>query len=59
MAMFTRIARPLALVTTVAAVVAIMGAAAPARAEDSAESIYSRALGRERELRDDISGATL
>jgi N-acetylmuramoyl-L-alanine amidase len=57
--MFMRIARSLALVATVAAVVATMGAAAPAAAADSAESIYSRALGRERELRDDISGATL
>jgi N-acetylmuramoyl-L-alanine amidase len=59
MAMFTRIARPLAVIATVAAVAAMMGTAAPAAAEDSAESIYSRALGRERELRDDISGATL
>jgi N-acetylmuramoyl-L-alanine amidase len=57
--MFTRIARSLAVIAAVAAVVASMGVAAPARAADSAESIYSRALGRERELRDDISGATL
>ena len=65
MAMFTRIARSLAVGATIAAVVAVvamLGAAAPAAAAagaDSAESIYSRALGRERELRDDISGATL
>ena len=62
MAMFTRIARSLARVATVAAVAAVAataGAAVPAAAADSAESIYSRALGRERELRDDISGATL
>ena len=62
MAMFTRIPRSLAVVATIAAVVAVApttGAAAPAAAADSAESIYSRALGRERELRDDISGATL
>jgi len=62
--MFTRIARSLAVGATIAAVVAVvamLGAAAPAAAAgaDSAESIYSRALGRERELRDDISGATL
>ncbi len=56
MAMFKRIAPALAMVATVAAVAAT---AAPAAAADSAESIYSRALGRERELRDDISGATL
>ena len=60
MAMFTRIARSLALIATVAIVVAMTGVAAPAAAAaDSAEAIYSRALGRERELRDDISGATL
>jgi N-acetylmuramoyl-L-alanine amidase len=63
MAMFTRIARSLAVGATIASVVAVLamlGAAAPAAAAaDSAESIYSRALGRERELRDDISGATL
>jgi N-acetylmuramoyl-L-alanine amidase len=62
MAMFTRIRRSLAFVATVAAVAAIAattGAAVSAAAPDSAESIYSRALGRERELRDDISGATL
>jgi N-acetylmuramoyl-L-alanine amidase len=62
MAIFKRIARSLALVATVAAVAAVAattGTAAPAAAADSAESIYSRALGRERELRDDISGATL
>jgi N-acetylmuramoyl-L-alanine amidase len=63
MAMFTRIARSLAVIATVAAVVAVVamtGAAVQAQAAaDSAESIYSRALGRERELRDDISGATL
>ena len=29
------------------------------RRPESAESIYERALGRERELRDDASGATL
>jgi N-acetylmuramoyl-L-alanine amidase len=56
MAMFTRIARLVAVIATLAATA---GAAAPARAADSAESIYSRALGRERELRGDISGATL
>ena len=56
MAMFTRIARSLALIATVAISV---GVAAPAAAAaDSAEAIYSRALGRERELRDDISGGT-
>jgi N-acetylmuramoyl-L-alanine amidase len=54
--MFMRIAGPLALV---AAVAVMPGAVRPAAAADSAESIYSRALGRERELRDDISGATL
>jgi N-acetylmuramoyl-L-alanine amidase len=66
MAMFTRIGRSAAVVAKVAVVVAVvavvvmMGAAAPvAAAADSAESIYSRALGRERELKDDISGATL
>ena len=62
MAMFTRIARSLAVaaIAAVVAVLAMLGAAAPAAAAaDSAESIYSRALGRERELRDDISGATL
>jgi len=64
--MFTRIGRSAAVVAKVAVVVAVvavvvmMGAAAPvAAAADSAESIYSRALGRERELKDDISGATL
>jgi len=61
--MFTRIGRSAAVVGKVAVVVAVvvmMGAAAPvAAAADSAESIYSRALGRERELKDDISGATL
>jgi N-acetylmuramoyl-L-alanine amidase len=60
--MFTRIARSLVLVATVAAVAAVAattGTAAPAAAADSAEWIYSHALGRERELRDDISGATL
>jgi N-acetylmuramoyl-L-alanine amidase len=59
MAMFERIRRSLAFAVTVAAVAATIGDAAPAAAADSAESIYSRALGRERELRDDISGATL
>jgi N-acetylmuramoyl-L-alanine amidase len=62
MAMFTRFARSLAVaaIAAVVAVLAMLGAAAPAAAAaDSAESIYSRALGRERELRDDISGATL
>ncbi len=62
MVIFKRIARSLALVATVAAIIAVAattGTAAPAAAADSAESIYSRALGRERELRDDISGATL
>jgi N-acetylmuramoyl-L-alanine amidase len=59
MAMFKRVARSLALVATVAAIATTTGTAAPAAAADSAESIYSRALGRERELRDDISGATL
>ena len=64
--MFTRIGRSaavdgkVAVVVAVVAVVMMMGAAAPvAAAADSAESIYSRALGRERELKDDISGATL
>src|SRR5688500_4067493 len=57
MAMFTRIARSLAVI---AAVAASIGAAAPvAAAAESAESIYGRAVGRERELRDDSSGATL
>jgi N-acetylmuramoyl-L-alanine amidase len=65
MAMFMRIRRSLAVIATVAAVAAVVpvvtptAAASPAAAADSAESIYSRALGRERELRDDISGATL
>ena len=63
MAMFTRMGRSAAVVAKVAVVVAVvvmMGAAAPVvAAADSAESIYSRALGRERELKDDISGATL
>jgi N-acetylmuramoyl-L-alanine amidase len=54
--MFMRIARSLAVMATVAASI---GAAVPAAAADSAETIYGRALGRERELRDDISGATL
>ena len=38
---------------------AMMTGAAPAAAPESAESIYSRALGRERELRETPSGATL
>jgi N-acetylmuramoyl-L-alanine amidase len=38
---------------------ALMASAAPAAAPESAESIYSRALGRERELRDGASGASL
>ena len=65
MAMFMRIRRSLAVAAMVAAVAAVtpvaptIGAASPAAAADSAEWIYSRALGRERELRDDISGATL
>jgi N-acetylmuramoyl-L-alanine amidase len=60
MTMFTRIARWLAAVAMVGAVAASIGpvTAAAARPE-SAESIYGRALGRERELRDDIRGATL
>ena len=56
MALFTRIARSLAVMATIAAAI---GNPVPAAAADSAESIYGRALGRERELRDDISGATL
>jgi N-acetylmuramoyl-L-alanine amidase len=68
MGMFLRIRRSLVFGATVAAVAAApavaavattTAAASPAAAADSAESIYSRALGRERELRDDISGATL
>ena len=56
MTMFTRIARSLA----VAAVAATLGSAVAAAAvPESAESIYGRALGRERELREDASGATL
>jgi N-acetylmuramoyl-L-alanine amidase len=56
MTMFTRIARSLA----VAAVAATLGSAVPAAAApESAESIYGRALGRERELRENASGATL
>jgi N-acetylmuramoyl-L-alanine amidase len=46
----------IALATLLAALIA---GAAPAAAPDSAESIYSRALGRERELRETPSGATL
>ena len=38
---------------------ALMTGASPAAAPESAESIYSRALGRERELRETPSGATL
>jgi N-acetylmuramoyl-L-alanine amidase len=38
---------------------ALMAGAAPAAAPESAEAIYSRALGRERELRESPSGATL
>ena len=38
---------------------ALTAGAAPAAAPESAESIYSRALGRERELRETPSGATL
>ena len=38
---------------------ALMAGAAPAAAPESAETIYSRALGRERELRETPSGATL
>ncbi len=38
---------------------ALIASAAPAAAPESAESIYSRALGRERELRDTASNATL
>ena len=41
------------------ALAALMTGAAPAAAPESAESIYSRALGRERELRESPSGATL
>src|SRR5688572_29611119 len=37
----------------------LMASAAPAAVPPSAESIYSRALGRERELRETPSGATL
>ena len=60
MTMFTRIARWLAAVAMVGAVAASIGSAtAAAAAPESAESIYGRALGRERELRDDASGATL
>ncbi len=59
MTMFTRIARWLAAVAMVGAVAASIGSATAAAAEpESAESIYGRALGRERELRDD-GGATL
>jgi N-acetylmuramoyl-L-alanine amidase len=57
--MFTRIARWLAAVAMVGAAASSIGLATVAAAEpESAESIYGRALGRERELRDD-SGATL
>jgi N-acetylmuramoyl-L-alanine amidase len=38
---------------------ALIASAAPAAAPESAESIYGRALGRERELRDGASGASL
>jgi N-acetylmuramoyl-L-alanine amidase len=38
---------------------ALVASAAPAAAPESAESIYGRALGRERELRDGASGASL
>jgi N-acetylmuramoyl-L-alanine amidase len=37
----------------------IVGSATPIAAVESAESIYTRALSRERELREDASGATL
>jgi N-acetylmuramoyl-L-alanine amidase len=58
--MFTRLARWLAAVAMVGAVAASIGSATAAAARpESAESIYGRALGRERELRDDIRGATL
>ena len=56
MAIFSRIARSLAVM---AAVAATIGSPVRASAADSAEAIYGRALGRERELRDDISSATL
>ena len=57
MAMLTRLARSVAIAATIAAT---MGTATPAAAApDSAESIYGRALGRERELRDSPRGATL
>jgi N-acetylmuramoyl-L-alanine amidase len=58
--MFTRIARWLAAVAMAGAVASSVGAAAvAAAAPESAESIYGRALGRERELRDDVSSATV
>ena len=51
-----RLARLLAAPLTVAVGLAV---ASPALAADSAESIYSRALGRERELRDSTARVTL
>jgi N-acetylmuramoyl-L-alanine amidase len=47
------------VVAATALAVLIAGSAVPAAAPPSAESIYMRALGRERELRDDASSATL
>ena len=55
MSRVTHIGR-VALATTLAVLIA---SAAPAAAPPSAESIYSRALGRERELREGPSGASL
>jgi N-acetylmuramoyl-L-alanine amidase len=59
MTIFIHLARSLAVAAAFAAVVASLGAVPAAAAPESAESIYGRALGRERELRDAASGATL